>query len=48
MRWRGEHVARRKDKRSAYMLLVGNKKKRRLGRWEDNIETDLRQIGWEA
>jgi hypothetical protein len=38
-------------KRSTYRILVGKPEgKRTLGRprrrWEDNIRTDLREIGW--
>jgi hypothetical protein len=50
MRWAG-HVARRREKRNAYRLLVGNPEgKRRLGRprrrWVDNIRMDLGEVGW--
>jgi hypothetical protein len=50
MRWAG-HVARMGEKRKAHRILMGNPKgKRLLGRprrkWEDNIRTDLREIGW--
>jgi hypothetical protein len=45
MRWAG-HVARMRETRNAYKILVG---KRPLGRhrrrWEDNIRMDLREIG---
>jgi hypothetical protein len=39
------------EKRNAYRALVGKpEEKRSLGRprrrWEDNIKTDLREIGW--
>jgi hypothetical protein len=39
------------EKRNAYRILVGKPEgKRPLGRlrhrWEDNIKTDLREIGW--
>jgi hypothetical protein len=45
MRWAG-HVARMREKRNAYMILVGNPEgKRPLGRprrrWVDNIKMDL-------
>jgi hypothetical protein len=48
MRWAG-HVARMGE-RSAYRVLVGKAEGRRpLGRprhrWEDNIKTDLRELG---
>jgi len=50
MRWEG-HVARMGEMRNAHNILVGKPKgKRPLGkhrrRWEDNIGTDLRKIGW--
>jgi hypothetical protein len=50
MRWAG-HVACMREKRNAYRILVGKPEgKRPLGRlrhrWEDNIEMDLREIGW--
>jgi hypothetical protein len=49
MRWAG-HVARLREERGAYRVLVGKPEgKRPLGRprrrWEDNIKTDLREIG---
>jgi hypothetical protein len=41
------------EKRNAYRILVGKPEgKRRLGRprrrWVDNIEVDLRKIGWDG
>jgi hypothetical protein len=50
MRWAG-HVAWMGMKRNACRALVGKPDgKRPLGghrhRWEDNIEMDLREIGW--
>jgi hypothetical protein len=50
MRWAG-HVARMREKRDAYRLLVGKPEgKRPLGRprrrWVDNIRIDLREVGW--
>jgi hypothetical protein len=50
MRWAG-HVARMWEKRNAYRILVGKLEgKRSQGRpkyrWEDNIEMNLREIGW--
>jgi hypothetical protein len=50
MRWAG-HVARMGEMRGAYNILVGRPEARRpLGRprrrWEDNIEIDLREIGF--
>jgi hypothetical protein len=50
MRWAG-HVARMGEVRDAYNMLIGRPEWRRpLGRprrrWEDNIEMDLREIGF--
>jgi hypothetical protein len=50
MRWAG-HVARMGEVRSAYNILVGRPEGRRplrrpKRRWEDNIELDLREIGF--
>jgi hypothetical protein len=50
MRWAG-HVARMGERRGAYKVLVGKPEGRKsLGRprrrWEDNIKTDLREVGW--
>jgi hypothetical protein len=52
MRWAG-HVARMGENRNAYRILVGMPEgKRPLGRsrrrWVDNIEMDLREIGWDG
>jgi hypothetical protein len=52
MRWAG-HVARMGGMRGAYRILVGRPEGRRpLGRprcrWEDNIKTDLQEVGWGA
>jgi hypothetical protein len=52
MRWAG-HVARMGEKRNAYGILVVNPEgKRPLGRprrrWVENIEMDLREIGWDG
>jgi hypothetical protein len=49
MRWAG-HVARMREGRGVYRVLVGRPEGRRpLGRprcrWEDNINSDLRDIG---
>jgi hypothetical protein len=49
MRWAG-HVTRMGEGRGVYRILVGRPEGRRpLGkprsRWEDNIKSDLRQIG---
>jgi hypothetical protein len=49
MRWAG-HVARMEEKRGAYRILMGRPEERRpLGRprhrWEDNIKTDLQEVG---
>jgi hypothetical protein len=50
MRWAG-HVARMREKRNAYRLLVGKPEgKGPLGiprrRWVDNIRMDLGEVGW--
>jgi hypothetical protein len=50
MRWAG-HVVRTEGKRNAYKVLVrerkGKRPLRRLRRmWKDNINMDLREIGW--
>jgi hypothetical protein len=50
MRWVG-HVARMREGRGVYSILVGRHEgKRPLGRpkrrWEDNIKMDLRDLGW--
>jgi hypothetical protein len=50
MSWPG-HVARMGEKRNVYGIMLGKPKgKRPLGRprhmWEDNIEMNLREIGW--
>jgi hypothetical protein len=52
IRWVG-YVARMQDTRNAYSILVGKpERKRPLGRprrrCEDNINMDLREIGWEG
>jgi hypothetical protein len=52
IRWAG-YVARKGEKRNAYRILVGKpERKRLLGRprrkWVDNIETHLREIGWDC
>jgi hypothetical protein len=44
-------VARMGEERGAYRILMGRPEVRRpLGRprrrWEDNIKTDLREVGW--
>ncbi|KAJ4438009.1 hypothetical protein ANN_13948 [Periplaneta americana] len=51
LRWAG-HVARMGESRNAYRVLVGRPEgKRPLGRprrrWEDNIEMDLREVGYD-
>jgi hypothetical protein len=48
---RAGHVARMREKRNAYRLLVGKPEgKRPLGiprrRWVDNIRMDLGEVGW--
>jgi transcription termination factor 2 len=52
MRWAG-HVARMRERRNAYRILVGKpEEKRALGRprrrWVDNIKMDLGEIGWDG
>jgi len=45
MRWVG-HVARMRDRRGAYRVVVG-RQLGRLGRsWDDNIKIDLQEVGW--
>jgi len=50
IRWAG-HVAHMRETRGLYRVLVGKpERKRPLGRsrhrWEDNIKTDLQEVGW--
>jgi hypothetical protein len=50
MRWAG-HVARMGEGRNVYRVLVGKPEGKRplerpRRRWEDEIKTDLREIGW--
>jgi hypothetical protein len=50
---RAVHVARIREMRNAYTILVGNTERkisiRRLGRrWEDNIKIDLGEMGYEG
>jgi hypothetical protein len=50
MRWPG-YVARMGERRGAYWILVGRPEVRRpLGRpksrWEDNMKTNLQEVGW--
>jgi len=50
MRWAG-HVAHMRERRRVYRILVGNPDgKRSLGRrrrrWENNIKTDIQEVGW--
>jgi PAS domain-containing protein len=41
------HVARMREKRNTYRLLVGKRPLGRLGRrWLDNIRIDLVEVGW--
>jgi len=52
MRW-PEYVARTGERKDVYRVLVGKPEgKRPLGRhrrgWEDNIKTDLKEMGWEG
>jgi len=46
-----EHVARMRQRRGAYKVLMGKPEgKRRLGRprrsWEDKIKMDPQEVGW--
>jgi hypothetical protein len=48
---RAEHVARIWEKRNAYRIFVGKREGKRplrrpRRRWVDNINMDLREIGW--
>jgi len=52
VRWAG-HVSRVGDRRGAYRVLVGRLEgEKPLGRprrrWEDNINMDFQEMGWEA
>jgi hypothetical protein len=52
MRWT-EYVARTGERKDVYRVLVGEPEgKRPLVRhrrgWEDNIKTDLKEVGWEG
>jgi hypothetical protein len=52
MRW-VVHVARMRDMRNAYSILIGKPEGKRPLRkhrstWEDNIKIDLREIRWEG
>jgi hypothetical protein len=53
LKW-AEHVARMRENRNAYRILVGKTEEgerpigRRKRRWVDNIKMDLREIGWVA
>jgi hypothetical protein len=47
----GEACSTNGEKRGAYRILVGKPERKRprgrpRRRWEDNIKTDLREIGW--
>jgi hypothetical protein len=49
MRWT-VYVARTGENKNAYSILVGNPEGKRprarpIGRWDDNIKMDLREIG---
>jgi hypothetical protein len=45
MRWEG-HVARMREERNVYRVLMGKPKGRPRGRWEDGIRVHLREIDW--
>jgi hypothetical protein len=52
MRWAG-HVTRLGEERKVYKVLVGKPEGKRplerpRRRWEDGINMDLREIGWEG
>jgi hypothetical protein len=52
VRWTGP-VARKREKKNAYRVLIGEPEgKRPLGRlrrrWVDNIKMDLREIEWDS
>jgi hypothetical protein len=37
------------ERRGVYRALMGKSEgKRPLGRWQDNIKTDLQEVGWSA
>jgi len=46
-----DHVARMEDMKNVYKVWPGNLKGSlgiSMHRWEDNIRTDLREIGWKG
>jgi hypothetical protein len=50
MRWTG-YLARMRDRRCAYRVLVGKPEVKRppgrpRRRWEENIKIDLQEVGW--
>jgi hypothetical protein len=45
MQWT-RYAAQMREKRNVYRFLVGKPEGRLTCRWEDNIEMDLREIGW--
>jgi len=52
MRWAG-NVARMGERRDVYRVLVGKPEGKRphgrpRDRWEDNMEMDLQEVGWEG
>jgi hypothetical protein len=47
IRWAG-HVARKGELRNVYTILVGKPEAKKPLRWEDNIKTDLTEIGSEG
>jgi hypothetical protein len=52
MRW-AEHAGRMGEKRNAYRILAGKPEgktplRRPRRRWVDNIQLDLREIGWDG
>ena len=45
MRW-VEHVARMRDRRVAYSVVVGRPLGRLGRKWDDDIKKDLQEVGW--
>jgi len=45
MRWVG-HVARMRDRRVAYRVVVGRPLGRLGRKWDDDIKKDLQEVGW--
>ena len=52
IKW-ARHVARMGKRRGAYRVLVGKPDgkrplERRRRRWDDNVKTDLQEVGWKS